>query len=109
MPWDERYNQSKRFDRYEEAAARLKASGRLYPAYETADELDRRRKVQLSRGLPPIYDRAALELTEEQKAAYEGEGAAHIGASSWTASASPGKTWRAVMRRWTPPRCRTRC
>ena len=74
MPWDERYNQSKRFDRYEEAAARLKASGRLYPAYETADELDRRRKVQLSRGLPPIYDRAALELTEEQKAAYEAEG-----------------------------------
>ena len=74
MPWDERYNQSKRFDRYEEAAAKLKASGRLYPAYETADELDRRRKVQLSRGLPPIYDRAALELTEDQKAAYEAEG-----------------------------------
>jgi glutamyl-tRNA synthetase len=54
LTWDERYNQSKRFDRYEEAAARLKASGRLYPAYETADELDRRRKVQLSRGLPPV-------------------------------------------------------
>ena len=74
LVWDERYNQSKRFDRYEEAAAKLKASGRLYPAYETADELDRRRKVQLSRGLPPIYDRAALELTDEQKAAYEAEG-----------------------------------
>ena len=74
MTWDERHNQSKRFDRYEEAAERLKASGRLYPAYETAEELDRRRKVQLSRGLPPIYDRAALELTEEQKAAYEAEG-----------------------------------
>jgi glutamyl-tRNA synthetase len=74
LTWDERYNQSKRFDRYEEAAERLKASGRLYPAYETAEELDRRRKVQLSRGLPPIYDRAALELTDEQKAAYEAEG-----------------------------------
>ena len=74
LVWDERYNQSKRFDRYEEAAARLKASGRLYPCYETADELDRRRKVQLSRGLPPIYDRAALELTEAEKAAYEAEG-----------------------------------
>ena len=35
LVWDERYNQSKRFDRYEEAAARLKASGRLYPCYET--------------------------------------------------------------------------
>ena len=74
LVWDERYNQSKRFDRYEEDAARLKASGRLYPCYETADELDRRRKVQLSRGLPPIYDRAALELTEAEKAAYEAEG-----------------------------------
>jgi len=74
LVWDERYNQSKRFDRYEEAAARLKASGRLYACYETAEELDRRRKVQLSRGLPPIYDRAALKLTDDEKAAYEAEG-----------------------------------
>ncbi|PQZ84177.1 MULTISPECIES: glutamate--tRNA ligase [unclassified Brevundimonas] len=74
LVWDERYNQSKRFDRYEEAAERLKASGRLYACYETADELDRRRKVQLSRGLPPIYDRAALLLTDAEKAAFEAEG-----------------------------------
>lgn len=74
LEWDERYNQSKRFDRYEEAAEKLKASGRLYPCYETAEELDRRRKVQLSRGLPPIYDRAALNLTDEEKAAFEAEG-----------------------------------
>jgi glutamyl-tRNA synthetase len=74
LVWDERYNQSKRFDRYEDAATRLKASGRLYPCYETGDELDRRRKVQLSRGLPPIYDRAALELTDAEKAAFEAEG-----------------------------------
>ncbi|PZO04794.1 MAG: glutamate--tRNA ligase [Alphaproteobacteria bacterium] len=74
LVWDERYNQSKRFDRYEEASARLKAAGRLYPCYETGDELDRRRKVQLARGLPPIYDRAALELTEADRAALEAEG-----------------------------------
>jgi len=74
LVWDERYNQSKRFDRYEDAAERLKAAGRLYPAYETGEELDRRRKVQLARGLPPIYDRAALELTDAEKAAYEAEG-----------------------------------
>ena len=74
LVWDERHNQSKRFDRYEEAAARLKAAGRLYPCYDTSEELDRRRKVQLSRGLPPIYDRAALALTEAEKAAYEAEG-----------------------------------
>ena len=74
LVWDERDNQSKRFDRYEDAAARLKAAGRLYACYETAEELDRRRKVQLSRGLPPIYDRAALELTDAEKAAFEAEG-----------------------------------
>ncbi len=74
LTWDERYNQSERFDRYEEAAARLKAAGRLYPCYETSDELDRRRKVQLSRGLPPIYDRAALELTDADRTKLEAEG-----------------------------------
>ena len=74
LVWDERYNQSRRFDRYEDAAARLKAAGRLYPCYETGEELDRRRKVQLSRGLPPIYDRAALNLTDAEKAAFEAEG-----------------------------------
>ena len=74
LEWGERHNQSKRFDSYRAAAETLKADGRLYPAYETQDELDRRRKVQLSRGLPPVYDRAALELTDEQKAAFEAEG-----------------------------------
>ncbi|GGZ36848.1 glutamate--tRNA ligase [Asticcacaulis endophyticus] len=74
LNWDERYNQSKRFDIYQKAADALKADGRLYACYETADELDRRRKVQLSRGLPPVYDRAALNLTEAEKAAFEAEG-----------------------------------
>ncbi|HEX8662248.1 MAG TPA: glutamate--tRNA ligase [Brevundimonas sp.] len=74
LVWDERHNQSKRFDRYEDAAARLKAAGRLYACYDTSEELDRRRKVQLSRGLPPIYDRAGLALTDAERAAYEAEG-----------------------------------
>jgi glutamyl-tRNA synthetase len=74
MTWDERDNQSKRFDRYEDAAERLKKAGRLYPAYDTSEELDRRRKVQLSRGQPPIYDRAALELTEEDRSKLKAEG-----------------------------------
>jgi glutamyl-tRNA synthetase len=55
--------QSRRFDRYSEVAEQLKAAGRLYPCFETADELDRRRKRQLARGAPPVYDRAALRLT----------------------------------------------
>ncbi len=74
MGWGERHNQSARFPLYQEAAERLKATGRLYPAYETQEELDRRRKVQLSRGQPPIYDRAALKLTAEERAALEAEG-----------------------------------
>ncbi len=74
LDWDERHNQSKRFDAYQAAADRLKAEARLYPCYETQEELDRRRKVQLSRGLPPIYDRAALKLTPEERAALEAEG-----------------------------------
>lgn len=66
--------QSERLPIYDASADRLRAAGRLYPCFETADELDRRRKRQLARGLPPIYDRAALKLTAEQRAALEAEG-----------------------------------
>ncbi len=66
--------QSDRFALYAAAADRLKREGRLYPAYETADELDRRRKRLQARGLPPVYDRAALTLTPEQVAGFEAEG-----------------------------------
>jgi glutamyl-tRNA synthetase len=71
---DAEHRQSARFDRYEAALERLKAAGRVYPAYETAQELDLKRKVQLSRGKPPVYDRAALALSEEERARLEGEG-----------------------------------
>ncbi len=67
-------NQSQRFAMYDAAAARLKASGRLYPCYETADELERRRKRQLARHQPPVYDRAALKLSEEERKALEAQG-----------------------------------
>ena len=66
--------QSDRAAEHDAAAERLKAQGRLYPCYETPEELERRRRRQLGRGLPPIYDRAALALTPEQRAAYEAEG-----------------------------------
>lgn len=74
LTWDDKHNQSARFPIYQQAVERLKAQGRLYPAYETQEELDRRRKVQLSRGQPPIYDRAALKLTADERAALEAEG-----------------------------------
>jgi glutamyl-tRNA synthetase len=71
---DEEHRQSQRFASYEAALERLLQAGRVYPAYETAQELDLKRKVQLSRGKPPVYDRAALSLTPEQVSAYEAEG-----------------------------------
>ncbi len=66
--------QSDRFDRYEEALNRLAAQGRAYACYETPEELELKRRVALSRGLPPIYDRAALALSDADKARLEAEG-----------------------------------
>jgi glutamyl-tRNA synthetase len=74
LAWDEEHRQSLRFDRYEAALERLREAGRVYPAYETAQELDLKRKVQLSRGKPPVYDRAALFLSEAERARLEAEG-----------------------------------
>ncbi len=68
--------QSLRLTKYEAAFEALKAAGRVYPAYETAQELELKRKIQLGRGLPPIYDRGALKLTQEERAAKETEGIA---------------------------------
>ena len=72
--WDREARQQDRFARYNEAAEDLRAKGLLYPCYETEDELDRKRKRQRARDLPPIYDRAGLKLTSEQRAALEAEG-----------------------------------
>ena len=66
--------QSDRIAEYDAAAEKLKASGRLYPCYETANELERRRKRQLAMKKPPVYDRAALKLTDDEKRAFEAEG-----------------------------------
>jgi glutamyl-tRNA synthetase len=66
--------QSERMPAYDAAAEKLKAHGRLYPAYETADELDRRRKRQHALGRPPVYDRAALRLSGTDRAALEASG-----------------------------------
>ncbi len=74
LDYDETFKQSERFDKYEAAFEDLKARGLVYACYETPDELDRKRKRQLARGKPPVYDRAALELTEAQIAAYADEG-----------------------------------
>ena len=74
IEWGKRVRQSDRFALYDAAVEKLKASGRLYPAYETPEELELKRKRRLARGRPPVYDRAALKLTEEEKAKLEAEG-----------------------------------
>ncbi len=66
--------QSKRGAAHDAAAEKLKQSGWLYPCYETAEELERRRKIRLSRRLPPVYGREALKLADEEKTAFEAEG-----------------------------------
>jgi len=76
LNWDGEERQSARFDLYEAQFQRLVASGRVYRCYETAQELDLKRKVLLGRGLPPIYDRAALALTEADHAAKAADGEA---------------------------------
>lgn len=74
LVWADSFKQSDRFASYDAAADRLRAAGLLYPCYETAEELDVKRKIAQSRGRPPVYDRAALSLTEADKAKLEGEG-----------------------------------
>ena len=71
---DSVHRQSERVALYEAAAERLKAQGLLYPCYESADELDRKRKRLAARGLPPVYGREALKLGEAERAELEREG-----------------------------------
>ncbi|WP_116085839.1 glutamate--tRNA ligase [Tropicimonas sp. IMCC34011] len=77
LDWDREEQQSKRLDRYAEAAERLRAAGRLYECFETPAELDLKRKKQLNMGRPPVYDRSALELSEAEKDALRAERPGH--------------------------------
>jgi len=71
---DQMVRQSQRFALYQERFDMLVAAGRIYPAYETTQELDLKRKIQLGRGLPPVYDRAALTLTDADRHRLEADG-----------------------------------
>lgn len=67
LTWDRIERQSDRLDRYAAAADELRAKDRFYEAWETPTELDLKRKKQLNMGLPPVYDRAALKLSDAEK------------------------------------------
>ena len=73
LTWDRLERQSERLDRYAAAAERLRGAGRLYEAFETPGELDLKRKKQLNMGRPPVYDRAALALSAEERARLRAE------------------------------------
>jgi glutamyl-tRNA synthetase len=74
LTWDREERQSARLDRYTAAAERLRGAGRLYDCFETPLELDLKRKKQLNQHLPPVYDRAALKLTDADKVRLIAEG-----------------------------------
>jgi glutamyl-tRNA synthetase len=74
IAWDEKINQSARLARYADVAETLKRSGRLYPCFESEDELAAKRLIRARRKLPPIYDRAMLSLTPAQREAAEANG-----------------------------------
>ncbi len=71
---DAEYRQSERAALYDAAFEKLRVAGRVYACYETSQELDLKRKIALGRGLPPVYDRAALKLTDAERAELEAQG-----------------------------------
>ena len=74
IDYDETFNQSSRLDIYQERFEFLKDQGRIYPCYETPEELERKRKLQLAAGGKQVYDRSALKLTDQEKNDFESEG-----------------------------------
>ena len=74
LDWDRKERQSDRLPHYDKAREALIAAGRLYPCYETPEELEFKRKRLLSQGRPPVYDRAALKLGNADRAKLESEG-----------------------------------
>lgn len=74
LTWDRIERQSDRLDRYAEAAQQLRGKNRLYEVFETPTELDLKRKKQLNMGKPPVYDRAGLNLSEDDIARLRAEG-----------------------------------
>ena len=74
LNWNTTFNQLGRADKYDATKLELIKKNRLYPCYETPEELDIKRKFQLSSGKPPMYDRTALKLSEAQIATYKQQG-----------------------------------
>lgn len=74
ITWDETFRQTERLDRYAAAIEKLKASGHLYPCFESEQELAAKRETQIRQRRAPVYDRAMLRMTEQQRAQAEANG-----------------------------------
>lgn len=74
ITWDETFRQTERLDRYAAAIEKLKASGHLYPCFESEQELAAKRETQIRQRRAPVYDRAMLKMTEQQRAQAEANG-----------------------------------
>lgn len=74
LEYEKIIKQSDRLEKYEEAKNRLIANGRLYECFETAEDLNFQRRSQTASGVAPIYNRAALNLTDEQKKSLRAQG-----------------------------------
>jgi glutamyl-tRNA synthetase len=74
LKWDRRARQSERLEGYRAAIGKLREAGRVYPCFETPDELAEKRRQLRARGKPPVYDRAALALSDEEQRSFEAQG-----------------------------------
>lgn len=91
ISWDETFRQTECLPRYERAIEALKASGRLYPCFESEQELAAKRELRIKQRKPPLYDRAMLKMTAAQRAQAEANGKVPYwrfkltdGSKSWT-------------------------
>ena len=74
LSWSKTFKQSERKKIYNKRIEELKNNGRLYPCFESQEELLLKRKSLLSSGKPPIYDRSSLKLSEKEKENYLAKG-----------------------------------
>ena len=66
ISWDKTFNQSDRQNIYDKRIQELKDKKKIYPCFESSDELALKKKSQLTSGKPPIYDRSSLKLTDKE-------------------------------------------
>jgi glutamyl-tRNA synthetase len=68
------YRQSERIGIYKEYADKLLKEGKAYKCFCSEDDLAKKRKEALSKGLPPRYSERCRHLTKEEIAEFEQKG-----------------------------------